>query len=38
MTTVPGDSCWTLGMPGGRYQASGCEHFGSSTTYNVNAS
>jgi hypothetical protein len=37
MTTVPGDSCWTLGMPNGAYQASGCEHFGISTTYSVNA-
>ena len=36
MTTVPGDSCWTLGMPGGAYQASGCEHFGISTTVAVN--
>ncbi len=33
MTTVPGDSCWTLGMPGGRYEASGCEHFGISSGY-----
>ena len=36
MTTVPGDSCWTLGMPNGAYERSGCEHFGISTTYNVN--
>jgi hypothetical protein len=33
MKTVPGDSCWTLGMPGGAYQASGCEHFGISTNF-----
>ena len=36
LTTVPGDSCWTLGMPA-TYQTAGCEHFGISTTYNVNA-
>ena len=36
LTTVPGDSCWTLGMPS-TYQTAGCEHFGISTTYNVNA-
>ncbi|MDQ6618146.1 MAG: hypothetical protein M3Z31_00360 [Pseudomonadota bacterium] len=35
LTTVPGDSCWTLGMPG-TYQTAGCEHFGISTTYGVN--
>jgi len=35
LTTVPGDSCWTLGMPQ-TYQTAGCEHFGISTTYNVN--
>lgn len=35
MSTVPGDSCWTLGMPS-TYQTAGCEHFGISTTYNVN--
>jgi List-Bact-rpt repeat protein len=35
LTTVPGDSCWTLGMPT-TYQTAGCEHFGISTTYNVN--
>ena len=35
LTTVPGDSCWTLGMPN-TYQTAGCEHFGISTTYNVN--
>lgn len=37
LTTVPGDSCWTLGMPG-TYQTAGCEHFGISTTYGVNPS
>ena len=31
-TTVPGDSCWTLGMPG-TYATAGCEHFGISTYY-----
>ena len=35
LTTVPGDSCWTLGMPN-TYQTAGCEHFGISTAYNVN--
>lgn len=35
LTTVPGDSCWTLGMPN-TYQTAGCEHFGISTTYSVN--
>ena len=35
LTTVPGDSCWTLGMPN-TYKTAGCEHFGISTTYNVN--
>ena len=35
LTTVPGDSCWTLGMPT-TYQTAGCEHFGISTSYNVN--
>jgi List-Bact-rpt repeat protein len=35
LTSVPGDSCWTLGMPN-TYQTAGCEHFGISTTYNVN--
>ena len=35
MSTVPGDSCWTLGMPG-TYQTAGCEHFGISTTLSVN--
>ena len=34
LTTVPGDSCWTLGMPN-TYQTAGCEHFGIST-YGVN--
>ncbi len=32
LTTVPGDSCWTLGMPG-TYATAGCEHFGISTAY-----
>ena len=32
LTTVPGDSCWTLGMPRTYYTA-GCEHFGISTYY-----
>ena len=36
LTFVPGDSCWTIGMPG-TYATAGCEHFGISTTYNVNA-
>ncbi len=36
MTTVPGDSCWTLGMPNGAYERSGCEHFGISTAVSVN--
>ncbi|MFO1414562.1 MAG: hypothetical protein U1F10_11795 [Burkholderiales bacterium] len=35
LKTVPGDSCWTLGMPQ-TYATAGCEHFGISTTYNVN--
>jgi hypothetical protein len=35
LTTVPGDSCWTLGMPN-TYWTAGCEHFGISTTYTVN--
>ena len=30
LTTVPGDSCWTLGMPS-TYATAGCEHFGIST-------
>ena len=33
LTTVPGDSCWTLGMPS-TYQSAGCEHFGISATVN----
>ena len=33
LTTVPGDSCWTIGMPG-TYFTSGCEHFGISATAN----
>ena len=32
LTTVPGDSCWTIGMPG-TYATAGCEHFGISTYY-----
>jgi hypothetical protein len=32
LTSVPGDSCWTLGMPN-TYQSAGCEHFGISTAY-----
>ena len=32
LTTVPGDSCWTLGMPG-TYATAGCEHFGISAGY-----
>ena len=32
LTTVPGDSCWTIGMPR-TYQTAGCEHFGISTYY-----
>jgi hypothetical protein len=32
LTTVPGDSCWTLGMPT-TYDTAGCEHFGISTAY-----
>src|SRR3954462_9033767 len=32
MASVPGDSCWTLGMPG-TYANAGCEHFGISTAY-----
>ncbi len=30
LTTVPGESCWTLGMPA-TYATAGCEHFGIST-------
>ena len=33
LTTVPGDSCWTLGMPN-TYQIAGCEHFGISSVAN----
>jgi List-Bact-rpt repeat protein len=33
LTTVPGDSCWTLGMPA-TYQTAGCEHFGISSVAN----
>ena len=33
LTTVPGDSCWTLGMPS-TYATAGCEHFGISATKN----
>lgn len=33
LTTVPGDSCWTLGMPA-TYTTAGCEHFGISATAN----
>jgi hypothetical protein len=33
LTTVPGDSCWTLGMPS-TYQTAGCEHFGISASAN----
>ena len=32
LSTVPGDSCWTLGMPA-TYETAGCEHFGISTYY-----
>jgi len=32
LTTVPGDSCWTIGMPG-TYPTAGCEHFGISTSF-----
>ena len=35
LSTVPGDSCWTIGMPG-TYATAGCEHFGISTAYYVN--
>jgi hypothetical protein len=35
LTTVPGESCYTLGMPN-TYWTAGCEHFGISTTYGVN--
>lgn len=33
LTTVPGDSCWTYGMPS-TYATAGCEHFGISATAN----
>jgi Divergent InlB B-repeat domain len=33
MTTVPGDSCWTVGMPN-TYATAGCEHFGISSYKN----
>lgn len=33
MTTVPGESCWTLGM-GNAYYSAGCEHFGISAYRN----
>jgi uncharacterized repeat protein (TIGR02543 family) len=33
LTTVPGDSCWTIGMPT-TYQTAGCEHFGISSVVN----
>lgn len=33
MTSVPGDSCWTIGMPT-TYYTSGCEHFGISAVAN----
>jgi hypothetical protein len=33
LKTVPGDSCWTLGMPS-TYASAGCEHFGISSTVN----
>jgi hypothetical protein len=33
LTSVPGDSCWTLGMPT-TYQTAGCEHFGISAVVN----
>jgi hypothetical protein len=32
-TSVPGESCWTMGM-GAAYPAAGCEHFGISATKN----
>ena len=35
LRTVPGDSCWTIGMPSTYYMA-GCEHFGISTAYSIN--
>ncbi|MDQ3920520.1 MAG: hypothetical protein M3348_18825 [Acidobacteriota bacterium] len=33
LTTVPGESCWTLGM-GAAYYTAGCEHFGISSYRN----
>lgn len=33
LTTVPGESCWTLGM-GSAYYTAGCEHFGISAYRN----
>lgn len=33
LKTVPGESCWTLGM-GSAYYSAGCEHFGISSTRN----
>lgn len=33
LTTVPGESCWTLGMPA-TYATAGCEHFGISAVAN----
>src|SRR5205085_4059840 len=33
LATVPGDSCWTGGMPS-TYQSAGCEHFGISSSAN----
>ncbi len=33
LKAVPGDSCWTLGMPS-TYATAGCEHFGISSTVN----
>ena len=35
LRSVPGDSCWTIGMPS-TYYVAGCEHFGISTAYSVN--
>ncbi len=35
LSSVPGESCWTWGMPT-TYTTAGCEHFGISTTYGVN--
>jgi hypothetical protein len=33
LTSVPGDSCWTIGMPN-TYATAGCEHFGISALAN----